>query len=72
MRASKSQLAGEQPLTGDTETHQKKDTPHSKTKKKPQRDGMRGTNTIKSNPMPAEWVTHNLENNNTKEVLPLL
>ena len=26
---------------------------------------------IKSNPKPAGWVTHNLENNNTKEVLHL-
>ena len=27
---------------------------------------------IKSNPTPAKWMTHKLENNNTKEVLPLL
>ena len=26
----------------------------------------------KSNPIPTGWVTHKLENNNTKEVLPLL
>ena len=31
-----------------------------------------GTITIKSNPIPTVWVTHKLENNNTKEVLPLL
>ena len=27
---------------------------------------------IKSNPMSARWGTHKLENNNTKEVLPVL
>ena len=27
---------------------------------------------IKSNPILARWATHKLENNNTKEVLPLL
>ena len=27
---------------------------------------------IKSNPIPARWATHKLENNNTNEVLPLL
>ena len=43
-----------------------------KTKKKPQQDGRRGTITIKSNPIPASWVIHKLENNNTEEVLPLL
>ena len=30
------------------------------------------TITIKWNPITAGWVTHKLENNNTKEVLPLL
>ena len=40
----------------------KKDTAHPKTKKKLQRDGRRGANTIKSNPIPTEWATHNLEN----------
>ena len=50
----------------------KRDTPCPKTKKKLQPDGRRGTITIKSNPIPAEWVTHNLENINTKEALPLL
>ena len=35
-------------------------------------DGRRGTITIKSNPIPTEWVTHNLENNNTKEDHPPL
>ena len=32
----------------------------------------RGTIMIKSNPIPVRWVTHNLENNYTTEVLPLL
>ena len=53
----------------------KTDTPHSNTKKQPQQDSGRGTITIKSNPIPAGWVTHRLENPkncNTKEVLPLL
>ena len=46
--------------------------PMSKTKKKLQRGGRRGIIMIKSNLIPAVWVTHKLENNNTKEVLPLL
>ena len=50
----------------------KKDVPHLKTKKKPQWDSRMGTIMIKSNPIPARWVTHKLENNNTKEVFPLL
>ena len=51
----------------------KKDTPHPKTKEKPQWDD-RGTITIKSNPITTEWVTHKLENNYTQwrtEVHPL-
>ena len=39
-------------------------------KNKPQRDGRKGAITIKSNPIPAGWVTHNLENNYTTKVLP--
>ena len=54
----------------------KNNIPYPKTNKKPQWDGGKSTITIKSNPTPTEWVTqwvtHNLENNNTKEVLPLL
>ena len=46
--------------------------PSPKTKEKPQLDGKSGTITIKSNPILARWVTHKLENNNTKEVLSLL
>ena len=37
-----------------------------------QRDSRRGTMMIKSNPIPAGWVAHKLENNNTKVVLLLL
>jgi len=50
----------------------KKDTPCPKIKKKLRQDGRRSTITIKSNPIPARWVTHKPENNNTKEVFPLL
>ena len=50
----------------------KKNMLHPKTKKKPQQDSRRGTITIKSNLIPAKRVIHKLENNNTKEVLPLL
>jgi len=71
-RAPKWKLAVEPSSTGGHCNPPKKDTPHPKTKKKLQRDGRRGTITIKSNPMPTRWVTHKLENNNTKEVLPLL
>ena len=39
--------------------------------KKSQRDGRRGTITVKSNSIPIRWMTHKLENNNTKE-LPAL
>ena len=49
----------------------KKRYPRPKTKKL-QGDGRRGASTIKSNPIFTRWVTHNLEDNNTKEVLPLL
>ena len=71
-RASKLQLVVEQPSTGRHWNPTKKDTPCPKTKKKPQQDGRRGAVKIKSNPIPAGWVTHKLENNNTKEVLTLL
>ena len=49
----------------------KKDTPHPKTKEKPQWDGRRGAITKKSNPITAGWVTHKLENNCATEVHPL-
>ena len=67
-RSPKSQLFWtlEQPSTP------KKDTPHPKTKKKPQWDSRRSAIAIKSNPIPAEWTTQKLENNNTEEVLWVL
>ena len=49
----------------------KKETPHPKTKEKPQWDGRRGAITIKSNPITTGWVTHKLENTYTTEVHPL-
>ena len=53
----------------EAETQNRDPTPKDK---KPQWDGRRDVITIKSDPTPARWVTHKLENNNTKEVLPLL
>ena len=38
-------------------------------KKKPQQDGRRDAITIKSNSLLAEWATHKLEKNNTKDIL---
>ena len=70
-RAPKSQLVVEQPLTGGHWNPPKKDTLRPKTKKL-QQDGRKGVIVIKSNPISAGWVTHRLENNNTKEVLTLL
>ena len=70
-RAPQLQLAVKQQLTGGHWNPPKKDTPRSKTKKL-QQDSRREAITIKSNPIPARWVTHRLENNNTKEVLALL
>ena len=52
------------------EPTEKKDTLCPKTK--PQWDVRRGVIMIKSNPIPTMWVIHKLENNNTKEVFPLL
>ena len=49
----------------------KRDTPHPKTKEKPQWDGRRGTITIKSNPITAGCVTQKLENTYTTEVHPV-
>ena len=71
-RAPKVQLAVEQPSTGGCWNLPKKDTSRPQTKKKPQKGSRRGTITIKSNPILDGWVTHILEKNNTKEVLPLL
>ena len=69
--APKSQLVVEQPLIRCWNIP-KKDTPSPKTKNKLQQDGRRGTIRIKSNPIPTGWVTHKMETNYTKEVLPLL
>ena len=68
MRAPESQLTAEQSSTLELT---RKDTPHPKTKEKPQWDSRRGTITVKSNPITAGWVTHRLENTYTTEVHPL-
>ena len=39
----------------------KKDTQCHRTREKPQRDCRRGTITLKSNPIPTRWMTHNGE-----------
>ena len=49
----------------------KKDIPCPETKKKPQLDGRKSTNT-KSNPIPIRWAANNQENDIIKEVFPLL
>ena len=49
----------------------KKDTPHPKTKEKPQWDDRRDAITIKSNLTTTGWVTHRLENTYNTEVHPL-
>ena len=72
VRAPKLQLAIEQLSTGGCWNPPKKDSLSPKTKKKPQQDGRKGAITITSNPIPARWVTHRLENNNSEEVLTLL
>ena len=46
----------------------KNDTPHPKTKEKPQWEDGRGAITVKSNPITAVWVTEKLENTYTTEV----
>ena len=70
MKTPKSQLTAKQPLTKKTLEPTKKDTLHPKTKKKPQQDGRRGAIVIKSNPVPARWANHKLEDNYTTEVIP--
>ena len=71
-RASKSQLAVEQSLTGGCWNRPKKDILHPKTKEKLQQDSRRNAIIIKSNPIPTGQATHKLEHNNTKDLLPLL
>jgi len=46
--------------------------PTSKDKEEATASDREGTIKIKSNPIPARWVIHKLENTNTKEILPLL
>ena len=48
----------------------KKDHLLSKTKKKPQGNGRRGTFAVQSNPIPTQWVTHKLENHYFAKVFP--
>ena len=67
MKATKSQ----QSWTGGYWNTPKKITPFPKTKQ-PQQDGRKDTIMIESNPISTRWVTHKLENSNTKEVLPLI
>ena len=50
----------------------KKDVPHPKIKKKLQQDGRKSAITTNSNFILTRWVNHKLENNNVKEVFPLL
>ena len=69
--STKLQLAVENHWQEDTGTHQEK-IPRVQKQRKPQRDSRRGAIMIKSNPIPTGWVTHRLENNNTKDVLVLL
>ena len=69
VRAPKSQLTVDQPSTGGHWNPPKKDTPRPEIRKKLQQDSRRGTITIKSNPLRAGWVTQELENNRTKEIL---
>ena len=53
MRALKSQPAVERPSIGGHWNPPQKDTPHLKTKKRPQRNDRRGAIMIKSNSIPA-------------------
>ena len=69
-RAPRLQLAVEQPSTGRYWNPSKKDTPHPRTKEKPQQSGRHDHDEIKS--YTHQWVTHKQENSNTKEVLSLL
>ena len=73
VRAPKLQLVIEQPSTGGcwNSPKKKKNASHPKTKKS-QWDCRRGVITIKSNPIPTRWMAHKVDNNNTKEVAPLL
>ena len=72
VRTPKSQLAVEQPSTGGRRNPPKRDILCPKTNENPQRDGRRGAIMLKSNSIPAGWVTYKLKNNNIKEVLTML
>ena len=61
MRAPKLKLPVKQPLTGRGWNPPKRDTPCSKTKKKPEWNDRRCATKIKSNPISPGWVTHRLE-----------
>ena len=74
VRSPRSQLAAEQPLTGEywkPPKKKKKDTPCRKKKEKLQQHGRRGTIMIKPNPIPTGWTTQKLQNHSTKGVFPL-
>ena len=71
VRARKPKPAVEQPTVGGHWNSPSRDTPCPKTKMSPH-EWQQGPIMIRSNLIPIRWVTHKLENNNTKEVLPLL
>lgn len=71
-KSTKLQLAVKQPSREEIAGAHYKRYPSPKTRKKPQQDDRKGTVTIKSNPVTTRWVAHKPENNNPKEVLPLL
>ena len=54
----------------DAGTHQRHLTSKDKEEATPR--WQEGTIMIKSNPTPSQWANHKPENNNAKEVLPLL
>ena len=69
-KSNKLQLAVEESLTAGCWNPPKKDTQSPETKKKLQQNGRRCTNMIKSKSTTRGWATHDVENNNIKEVLP--
>ena len=72
MRTPKSHLAVEPPSTGGCWNPPKKNIPVSKHKGEAAKRSRSGTITLQSNPTPARWVPHTVENNDTKQVLTLL
>ena len=71
LRTPKMQLADKKPQKGGCWNSPKRN-PASKDKGEAAMRWQEGTITLKSNPIPASWATHQLENDNTKEVLTLL